>query len=814
MTAKPLSRSGRVYIGSVAIVGAVVLTFAILESRNNLSGQAQAYPWLILGALTWASSSFVTRMPGGASLYISEAFVFASMLLFGPGPAVVTMAIDGLLLSLRHRNRTVARYLFHVTEPAITTWMAGLVLKLSGVAPIALAAAAKRFELSELAMPVLGMATVYFSVNLCLNAVAVMTESGVGALRAWRTQVAGLGFSTIAGASLGLLIAINVPLSNGVWNLSGGWGSVAGLVLIVPLMLISYFTFQTSVARVEEANHHLNELNELYLSTVETLAMAIDAKDQVTHGHIRRVQSYAVGLARALGLNNETEVKAIEAAALLHDMGKLSVPEFILNKPGKLTAAEYERMKLHAPVGASILSQINFPYPVVPIVRHHHENWDGTGYPDHIGGENIPLGARIMAVVDCYDALISDRPYRPALTDEQALAIITERRGTMYDPRVVDVFFEVYREIGPPHADVGEAEHHDLIHMPRAPLQALPEDETSEAAACSTSSADEILLLCELAEGLGGHATLDDVAEMMTRHLRRMVPAPLAVFYLLDERSGELVARHASGLGDDRLDGLRMSLGAGLSGWVAANRTTIVNSNPALDLGERLRTLSPLLESALSAPLISENELIGVLTLYAAARNAFTDDHRRVVELVARQIADAFCRATIFERDQASALRDGVTGLPNARSLGQLLASRGFADTQNSLSFGVLCFACGPDDAPDAVPGEVLLVRVAAATKKVLRATDLVFRYNSHEIVILMPDTGPTATWRIARRIVASVEQTPLGSELPIQVGLAFAPTDGRSIDVLLDKARGRLERQRWLPAVADEPAFVSRLEN
>src|SRR5262249_43588813 len=154
-------------------------------------------------------------------------------------------------------------------------------------------------------------------------------------------------------------------------------------------------TFRTAMGRVEDAGHHLAELNRLYLSTIETLAMAIDAKDQVTHGHIRRVQAYAIGLARELGVKDETLLKAIEAAALLHDMGKLAVPEYILNKPGKLTPAEFEKMKLHASVGADILKAIDFPYPVVPIVRHHHENWNGTGYPAGRRGTDIPIGARI-----------------------------------------------------------------------------------------------------------------------------------------------------------------------------------------------------------------------------------------------------------------------------------------------------------------------------------------------------------------------------------------------------------------------------------
>src|SRR3982751_2915497 len=224
--------------------------------------------------------------------------------------------------------------------------------------------------------------------------------------------------------------------------------------------------------------------------------MAIDAKDQVTHGHIRRVQSYATTLAREVGVKDDGLLKAIEAAALLHDMGKLAVPEYILNKPGRLTDAEFEKMKLHASVGADILSAIDFPYPVVPIVRHHHENWDGTGYPDGLKGTDIPIGARILSVVDCFDALTSDRPYRPRLSDEDAIQILLERRATMYDPLIVDTFIRVHPEIAPELPSPGSSRRAltEIAGGPGAATASLGSPRLEEIAA----SADEMLTLYEL----------------------------------------------------------------------------------------------------------------------------------------------------------------------------------------------------------------------------------------------------------------------------------------------------------------------------
>ena len=219
---------------------------------------------------------------------------------------------------------------------------------------------------------------------------------------------------------------------------------------------------------MEDPNRHVAQVDRFYLSTVETLATAIDAKDEVTHGHIRRVQLAAVGLARALGVNDDGTIKAIEAAALLHDTGKLAIPEHILNKPGKLTPAEFEVMKQHARIGAEILSSVEFPYPVVPIVRHHHENWDGTGYPDGVSGTDIPIGARVLSVVDCFDALTSDRPYRRRMTDEASLAILRERSGTMYDPLVVERFVAVHQQIMPRQAVSLAGPAGGLMPVPRA----------------------------------------------------------------------------------------------------------------------------------------------------------------------------------------------------------------------------------------------------------------------------------------------------------------------------------------------------------
>jgi putative nucleotidyltransferase with HDIG domain len=348
-------------------------------------------------------------------------------------------------------------------------------------------------------------------------------------------------------------------------------------------------------------------------------------------------------LARSVGVTDKQLIKAVEAAALLHDMGKLAVPEYILNKPGKLSSAEFEKMKLHASVGADILTAIDFPYPVVPIVRHHHENWDGSGYPTGLKGTDIPIGARILSVVDCFDALTSDRPYRPRLTNDEALRILLERRGSMYDPLIVDTFARVHSEIGPDPAPSLPAHALNEITGSTHSRELVPSlPRLDEITACG----DEMRALNELAGALAGHSSIDEVGDAVAKHLERLIPFSMSVLYMYDDATDELVTSHARGDLSGITTALRVSLGQRLSGWVAANRQTIINSDPVLDFGEIVRTTNPRLRSCLSTPLLAEDKLVGVFALYANRSEGFTDKHRMIIEFVAVELAHAL-RSTL-----------------------------------------------------------------------------------------------------------------------------------------------------------------------
>src|SRR5437762_4350292 len=206
-----------------------------------------------------------------------------------------------------------------------------------------------------------------------------------------------------------------------------------------------YFIFRTYtvyIGRIHDQQRHVQQVSDLHLATIEALALAIDAKDQTAQSHVRRVQLYAAAVARALGMN-ENDIQGVKTAALLHDIGKLAVPEHILSKPGPLTPEEFQKIRAHPEVGADIVSSGPFPYPVAPLILSHHERWDGKGYPAGLKGEEIPLGARILSVVDYFDALMAERPYHKAMTSEAAIGLLQQEAGKGLDPQVVSLFNEL-----------------------------------------------------------------------------------------------------------------------------------------------------------------------------------------------------------------------------------------------------------------------------------------------------------------------------------------------------------------------------------
>jgi putative nucleotidyltransferase with HDIG domain len=543
---------------------------------------------------------------------LSDVLVFTSVVLLGPATAAIVAAMDALAASVRFNKRDelyAFRTMFNMTAAAVSIWFPAHAF-LAVFGPEIHGAAA--IDLQSLMLPLATLVVGYSLLNTGAIAMVVALTTRTRVTVVWRENFA---WVWVAHAWSGLAagaIAIYIPHVN-----------VVSLLAILGVAAIGYATVRVYLGKVEESTGRLHKLNELYFATIKALALAIDAKDQVTHGHIRRVQIYAVGLARAMGVSDEPTLKGIEAGALLHDTGKIAMPEHILNKPGKLNAQEYEKMKSHVTIGADILSGIDFPYPVIPYVRHHHENWDGTGYPDGLKGEGIPLGARILSVVDCFDALTSDRPYRRALTTDAAIAILRERSGTMYDPAAVEKFIEIY----PALTESLAAEQPEV--QPDAAEPANPPAEPTRDATTDPVAVDEALE--DLPRLAGSGLAAEEAAFVLINRLKRRLRFVTAAVYVPRATDDRLEALLVSGRHADLFRHSAIRLNEGLSGWVAAHGQFIVNANPALDLAGPVAACDVQLSSALVVPFGAPSGARGALALYSDAPDAFTLEHAKIV---------------------------------------------------------------------------------------------------------------------------------------------------------------------------------------
>ncbi len=778
---------GRAYVSAVIVLGFAVVSHSVYELTVHPIG----YQWFLLIALTLVSGSATVKLPSvPASISISETFVFTAVLLYGPAAGTLTVALDGLVISywMAKRRRESYRAWFNMSAPAVSVWTsAHLFFSLAGIAPIVASSGPLQGTLNQILPSLFLFALTYFGLNSWLIALAISIETRLSPLAVWWNNFVWLSLNYFCGASVAILLVFSTPEVD-----------IRFLGLILPLLLVLYFTFKTSMARVEDANKHVEQVSRLYLSTIETLAMAIDAKDQITHGHIRRVQTYAVGLAARLGVTDPGLLKAIEAAALLHDMGKLAVPEHILNKPGKLTDSEFDKMKLHASVGADILSAIDFPYPVVPIVRHHHEQWDGRGYPTGLAGTDIPIGARILSVVDCFDALTSDRPYRKRLSDTEAIEILVERKGILYDPLIVDTFVRVHEELAreAPSSMVPKQALNEITGSMQPTLSSSVPAKLEDIA----NSAHELLTLFELATALAGQVGVDDTAEVITNHVRRLVPFTQSLMFVYNPATDELEARHAMGEASASLKGLRIPLGQRISGWVAVNRQTALNSDPTLDLGDVARSFTPRLKSSLCAPVVHLNDLIGVLSLYSPGSNAFDEDDKRVIEIVAQHVGHTFKSAIAFDD---ALRRDQLTGLPNLRQLERLMESA----STNALTIGAEATLLFIDvvgfkefnSEHGRQAGDEALKHVARFSRTGLRVADILFRYGGDEFVALLNRTRLDVAMMMADGIRRSIAEHRLmlrdGEIVQVTTDIVCvsSPADGTTLRELVNSARLRL---------------------
>jgi diguanylate cyclase (GGDEF)-like protein/putative nucleotidyltransferase with HDIG domain len=793
-----LSRAARIYLASVYAAGAVCLPAVWGLLPSTASPRAA----LVAIAVAAAAAPFRIPVPVFGNVSIAFTFIFAILMLLGTPAAALAAAVAALSASvIRRRPRPpLYRTLFNAANLAVATAAAGVVFQAAGGAP-------GQFNLAKEWLPALLATLTYFALNTGFVALAVSLTDGVPVVRNWTSNFLWTCPAYVAGTVLAASLTIGIQHA-GLW----------AILLAVPPLYVLYFTLRMYAEKVIQERRHGKEMADVYLSVIEALALAIDAKDRTTQRHIRRVQTFAVEIGRIMRLP-EPEMEALKAGALLHDIGKLAVPEYILCKPGRLTRDELEKMQIHPRIGAEILETVHFPFPLVGVVRSHHEKWDGTGYPDRLKAEEIPLGARILSVVDCYDALTSDRPYRRPLTKEEALAYIRSESGTSYDPRVVDALVENLDRMEALAAEVNRTRE-TWAAPDKRKVNKGAERRTRDTNALRTSILDnisaahrELYALYEIAQGIAKSLNLDEALSFLAGKIARLLHHRCLVVYLYDKERRLLKARYAAGRDAARLLGLEIELGERMSGWAALHKMAMagkVHGHPVRRQGARSDLEELLaadaierLESALVAPLLDGDALLGVLALYDRPEQQYEEDHLRVVSVIAKHVASAVKNATLYEATQASALTDPLTSLPNARYLFVSFEEEINRAMRQQVPLSIVALDVNNfneiNDRFGHASGDRILRGLARAIRAQLRGCDTCVRYAGDEFIVIVPGVGKREILKLQSRIHRAVESQRFAlhgarqARLSVSMGSASFPEDGRTADALIAVADSRM---------------------
>jgi diguanylate cyclase (GGDEF)-like protein/putative nucleotidyltransferase with HDIG domain len=648
----------------------------------------------------------------------------------------------------------------------------------------------------------LGIASgLYFAANTGIVSTVIALVEKRPLLSVWKGHYSWAFGYYILGASLAEMVHVSAERL--------GW---ALALTLAPLIYGIHRSYRMYVDGLESEKAHAHEMADLHVRTIEALALSIEAKDECTSEHLRRVQTYSLAIGEELGLGDE-EIKALRAAAILHDIGKLAVPDYIISKPGKLTRAEFEKMKIHPAVGAEILEQVNFPYPVAPIVRAHHEKWDGTGYPAGLKGEEIPIGARILGAVDCFDALASHRQYRPALSLEEAMAYVVSRAGTEFDPRVVEVLarnyhaFEQRNQAAPLRQQLlSKDKTVELGDAPAAGFEQSRAGSTGESfsglniyqtIATARYQMQAIQgIACEMGNSLG----FSGLMPILSAGLKTMAPHNCIAFYVREDNL--LKPKFVQGDNAELFQSLEIPIGEGLSGWVLDNNKPILNGNPAVEPGyladpSKFSTL----RSALAIPLVSGDSFQGVLALYAADQDAFCKQHLRVLFSVRRMVSGIVRLALDLPLEPAAVEVDGLTGLATALAFHRRLEQ----DLESGQATGsrlavLLCDLDGMKWISDHL-GQMTRAELTRSFGDTLRRqcqdAYLAARLSGDQFGLLLPGSDP-ASMQERIEAIAGMVRSNCASEsqqevIEFRAGWALYPDDGEYAETLVEAAEGRM---------------------
>lgn len=789
--------SGLTMLACLTLIAGILLGRAAFEVVISSYEALFVFSLLVLTlAITFAKHSLELRGTG-TGISASEALIFLAVITLGPYHGALLGAVDMLMGSQRLKLKP-SLYLFNISNLAISVFVAGKVYYAAG-----------EYLANHTIVPGWGQKLVAFVIPLlALALIDYLLPVMMLALRSYLTGVGNIldrVRQTFPWEPVTYLAnAIVAGLINYVFREHGLITTAVTLLLVLPVPIIIYYTFRTYRDKLSGQEKHYQELTSVYDSILEMLAMAIDAKDDVTHDHIQRVKLFAGRMGEMVGLSN-LEIEALKAGSLLHDIGKIGVPAYILNKPGKLTQHEFEQMKMHTIIGADMLSNVNFRYPVVPIVRHHHERWDGRGYPDGLKGEQIPITARILTLVDNYDALRSDRPYKKGMTREEALEYIKQNAGTFFDPRLVKLFLSSVDQLEaeassfafkPPESKKRSAVNSAAMASasPAAGLQAEPQIDRAAAALNSIAETNQrVTALYEMSRTLASIISVEDTVAILANRLAKLVPFTTCAISLFDASRSEFEIAHALGRHADRFLHRRQPAEAGITGYVITNQRAMYNTKPALDLGFLGAEAANEYKGVMVFPLVKNQEPLGAIALYSTEIETYGIDHIQLMDSISQPASDAVYNAIAYEQAQRDALTDAATGLANMRALTTQFERERARSQRLGTPLAMVLVSVSNTSEHSSRTGagaDSAMAELGKLVKQQVRETDLVACYSTNTLIALLPDTGLAEVSDVRGRIRQAVYKIEPGAGLQVSLGSAVSPGDGNTLDELLQAAK------------------------
>jgi diguanylate cyclase (GGDEF)-like protein/putative nucleotidyltransferase with HDIG domain len=777
-----------IYIGMVLTFGA----FAILSSLPSVS-QLRSARFITFVAVGLLTSLLKVRLPGmTGNMSMHFVFVLLGLLELDRGELVLIASLSMAaqsLWSLGCRPRAV-QVSFNVAAVAVSA--AGAHLAFAGHHDVIGSGFAIRY---------IAAALIYFFLNQGAVAVVICLTEAKPIGHVWREWL----FFNAPYYLIGALVVYLLYQLGIVFDL-------IPVTFVLPCAIFLYRSYGGYVARLErerdladEQRRRAEDLAALHLRTIEVLAAVIEGKDE-SSDHLNRVRVYSIEIGKEMNLSKE-DLQAVDAAAILHDIGNLAVPEHITAKPGKLTPEEFERLRVHPIVGAEIIERVRFPCSVAPIVRSHHERWDGSGYPDGLRGEAIPLGARILAAVDSLDAMLSSRPYRPALTLADAIREIEALAGTNFDPQVVEVLSRrcaVLEKMMANAAPPGHGDMEVLNSTDVGPGFRLNKRATFLDVIVSTRQEEQVLL--DLTRDLGNSLCIGETVAIVGARLKELVSYDCIVLYQI--HSDVLRPLYVDGQDARLFAGLEIPLGEGLAGVVAERRAPIINGNPVVEIQGSSHTQSgTTLNSSIAVALEASEGTIGVLALYRADSRPFTKDHYRLLTAISPKITAALENALRYKKAEEGSLVDDLTGLFNSRALFLRLPIEIERARRHNRELAVaLCdldgFKC-VNDTLGHLAGNQLLQAVAKGLRTVCREYDYIARLGGDEFVLLLPEMREEEAIVFAGRlnevVQAATSEVCASATVGMSIGFSFLGSPCSDANSLLAEADRQMYRAKEL---------------